>query len=213
MRKLLFTLVLCSLLAHLLWVWNSCQQVSQHLVAARDCLGAPRSELREASRHIDRARSTARALGLSLRSCLEITHTRIDLPAEPAPPDLLLPLFEEAARTSGVERELLLAIVRTESDFHPAARSLCGAQGLMQLMPDVAGEFGCRNPDDPRQNLLAGSAYQSQMAQRFGDLSLGLTAAFAGPGCVEKYKGLPPYSEVEEYLGKVMLRYLSYSLK
>ena len=212
MRKILVTLVLCSFMARLLLVWNSCWAVSQDLVAARACLGAPRPELREASRHIDRARSTARTLGLSLRSCLNLTGTRIDLPAEPTPPKVLLPLFDEAARTSGVERELLLAIVRTESDFHPDAQSFCGAQGLMLLMPEVAKEFGCRDPYDPRENLLAGSAYQAQMARRFGDLSLGLTAAFAGPGCVEKYQDLPPYGEVEEYLSKVMLSYLSYSL-
>ena len=77
----------------------------------------------------------------------------------------------------------MLAIVRTESNFDPRALSVCGAQGLMQLMPYIASEFGCRDPYDPRQNLLAGSAY-----------------------------GLPPYGEVDDYLRKVMLRYLSYSL-
>ena len=211
MRKTLLALLVCSLFARLLMIWSACVGISQNLQAAWANLTRPAPDLRRASRSLDRARHEASALGFSLRTCLILSGAQWRIPAETAPAELL-PLIDEAAHSCDLDRNLLLAIVRTESNFDPRALSMCGAQGLMQLMPYTASEFGCRDPYDPRQNLLAGCAYYHTMVVRFGDLSLSLAAAYAGPHSVEKYHGLPPYSEVDDYLRKVMLRYLSYSL-
>ena len=113
----------------------------------------------------------------------------------------------------GLPRPLLLAIIKTESNFNPKAVSPMGATGLMQLMPDTWKCLGVTDPFDPEQNVRAGSAYFRDMMARFKDVNLALAAYNAGPGNVEKYNGIPPFDETRRYIKKVHWYYQYYKEK
>ena len=110
-----------------------------------------------------------------------------------------------AARKHNVPEDLFLRLVRTESGFHPTAKSHKGAIGLAQLMPHTARTLGV-NPHDPKQNLDGGARYLSQQYRRFGDWRLALAAYNAGPGAVEQYSGIPPYAETRNYVKAILGR-------
>jgi len=108
----------------------------------------------------------------------------------------------------GLDPNLILAIIQTESNFNPRARSSANAQGLMQLIPSTAARFGVRNTADPVQNLHGGMAYMRWLLSFFqGDLRLSLAGYNAGERAVEKYLGVPPYRETQNYIRKVLRAY------
>jgi len=110
-----------------------------------------------------------------------------------------------AARRHNVPEDLFLRLVRAESNFRPAAVSSKGAIGLAQLMPGTARLLRV-NPHDPKQNLEGGARYLSMQYRKFGDWRLALAAYNAGPGAVEKYRGVPPYNETQQYVKKILGR-------
>lgn len=105
---------------------------------------------------------------------------------------------------------LLLAIIRAESSFNPYAVSPKGAKGLMQLMPAVCRQYGVKDPFDIGQNLRAGSAYFQDMLARFQDTTLALAAYNAGPEQVERYGGVPPFEETQQYVRRVIYYFNGY---
>jgi len=108
----------------------------------------------------------------------------------------------------GLDPNLILAIIQTESNFNPRARSPMNAQGLMQLIPETAARFGVRDTTNPMQNLHGGMAYMRWLLSFFqGDLKLSLAAYNAGERAVEKYLGVPPYQETQNYIRKVIRAY------
>ncbi len=112
--------------------------------------------------------------------------------------------IRRAARQYGVEEAVVRAIIHAESAFNPNALSRVGAQGLMQLMPATARRFGVGNPFDAAQNIEGGVQYLAWLLKRFnGDLSLAAAGYNAGEGAVDKYKGVPPYSETQRYVQRV----------
>jgi soluble lytic murein transglycosylase-like protein len=113
-----------------------------------------------------------------------------------------------------VDPKLVKAIIATESCFDKKAVSSVGARGLMQLMPATAKELGVKDSFDSNQNIRGGIKYFSQMLTRFNDnTELALAAYNAGPGAVEKYGGIPPYTETKGYVKKVLKRYAKYVAK
>jgi soluble lytic murein transglycosylase-like protein len=103
-----------------------------------------------------------------------------------------------------LDPSLVRAVVRAESNYNPSAISSAGAEGLMQLMPSTASSLGVQNTLDPEQNIAGGTAYLKKMIDQFGSIELGLAAYNAGPGAVQKYGGIPPYKETQNYVRKVM---------
>ncbi len=113
--------------------------------------------------------------------------------------------IERAATASGVDPELVAAVIAVESASRPRAVSAKGAMGLMQLMPGTAREYGVTNPFDPRANIEAGTKHLKALLDRY-DLSRALAAYNAGEGAVERYGGVPPFPETRDYVARVMAR-------
>ncbi len=113
-----------------------------------------------------------------------------------------------AGEREGVDPRFLHAVIWQESKYDTSARSHAGAQGVMQLMPDTAKRFGCNDPDDPKSNIAAGTKYLSWLLKRFdGNVPLALAGYNAGEGSVDKYNGIPPYNETQNYVRIISQRY------
>jgi soluble lytic murein transglycosylase-like protein len=110
-------------------------------------------------------------------------------------------LIQEAAARHHLDPSLVRAVIRVESAFDATAVSSAGAQGLMQLMPELSRELGVDNAFDPRQNIMAGTKYLAQLLAAYdGNVELALASYNAGPGVVERYDGVPPYAETQRYI-------------
>lgn len=115
-----------------------------------------------------------------------------------------------SANKYGVPVDIALAQAQAESNFDPNAVSKAGAQGVMQLMPGTASDLGVTDSFNPVQNVDAGMKYLASLYQKFGDWTLALAAYNAGPGNVQKYGGIPPFQETQDYVTKVMAGASSY---
>jgi soluble lytic murein transglycosylase-like protein len=113
------------------------------------------------------------------------------------------PLIQTAAAKHGVDATLVRAVIQVESNYEPRARSAKGAQGLMQLMPDTARQYGVSNAYDPVTNLEAGIKHLKFLLDRF-PLELALAAYNAGQATVERFGGFPPYSETRLYVDRIL---------
>ncbi|MGB0847475.1 MAG: lytic transglycosylase domain-containing protein [Thiolinea sp.] len=112
------------------------------------------------------------------------------------------------ARTYGVDSDLVKSVITIESCYRKKARSPKGAQGLMQLIPATAERFGIKNAYDSHQNIKGGSRYLAWLSKRFrGDLTKVLAAYNAGEGKVDRYNGVPPYRETQNYVHDVLVVY------
>jgi len=119
--------------------------------------------------------------------------------------------FRAAAKRTGVEDAMLRAFAHAESGFDAKAISSKGAQGVMQLMPEVAREYAVSDPLSPAQSIDAGARHLKQLMRRYnGDLELVAAAYNAGIGTVAQYSGIPPYRETIEYVAKVQALYDRY---
>jgi soluble lytic murein transglycosylase-like protein len=116
-------------------------------------------------------------------------------------------LLARAAREQGLEPEFVRSVARAESDFRQDAVSVKGAVGLMQLMPGTASSLGV-DATLAEQNAQGGAKFLRELLVRYhGDAALALAAYNAGPGAVEKYKGVPPYLETRRYVVRVLTEY------
>jgi soluble lytic murein transglycosylase len=107
-----------------------------------------------------------------------------------------------------IDADLVRAVIKAESDFNSNARSRKGAMGLMQLMPDTARLYNIGNAFDPVDNIEGGVRHLRMLLERYqGDLHLSLAAYNAGSGAVEKYGGIPPFTETREYVRRVLRFY------
>jgi len=143
---------------------------------------------------------------------------RMDVPLEPDRSSVLQPgentgaspyqrdveqIVDHAAQAHGVDKALITAVIKTESDFDPHCTSAKGAMGLMQLMPETAKELGVQNPFDPVENVMGGTRYLKSLLDRYdGNVPLALAAYNWGMGNVERHPGRLP-RETRLYISRV----------
>jgi soluble lytic murein transglycosylase-like protein len=116
-------------------------------------------------------------------------------------------VISAAADRNGLDRALLAAVAKIESNFNPYAVSPKGACGILQLMPGTVKRFGVKNVFDVSQNVDAGARYLRWLLDRFeGKVELALAGYNAGEGAVDRHHGIPPFAETEWYVIKVLDR-------
>lgn len=114
-------------------------------------------------------------------------------------------LINEASVQYQVDRHLIAAIIAQESAGNPIAVSRKGAKGLMQIIDSTAAMMGINQVFNPRENIFGGTKYLKQMLDKFnGNEVFALASYNAGPGAIEKYKGVPPYKETQQYVKRVL---------
>ena len=108
--------------------------------------------------------------------------------------------------------ELLYSVIAAESNFNPKAVSSKGAIGLMQLMPETAAELQV-NPHDPAQNVQGGAQYLRFLLNKYAgakdQLVRAIAAYNAGPGAVDRYDGIPPFAETQNFVSRVLKRFVA----
>jgi soluble lytic murein transglycosylase-like protein len=115
--------------------------------------------------------------------------------------------IREIASRHGVDPTLVESVIRAESAFNPAAVSRTGARGLMQLMPKTAVALGVRDSFNPRENIEGGVRHLRYLLDRYpGNVSLAVAAYNAGEAAVDQYRGIPPYTETQQYVQRVLQR-------
>lgn len=117
-------------------------------------------------------------------------------------------MIQDAAAEYEMDPALIRAVMQAESAFHPYAVSRAGAEGLMQLMPELSVEMGVTDAFDPRENIRGGVRYLKRLLDYHnGDLDLALASYNAGPGNVERYGGVPPFRETRDYVKTIKALY------
>jgi hypothetical protein len=125
--------------------------------------------------------------------------------------DLFDGQFKATAKKTGVEDAWLRAFAHAESGFNPAAVSRKGAQGVMQLMPQLVREYGVADPFSSAQSIDCGARHLKALIRRYrGDMALVAAAYNAGAGAVDRFGGVPPYAETRAYVDKVQALYALY---
>jgi hypothetical protein len=128
---------------------------------------------------------------------------------EPAPPSPITAgpfanLIHAAAQKHGLDENLIARVIAMESNFNPRAVSRRQALGLMQLLPVTAARYSVADIFDPAQNIEAGAHYLKDLLTRYrGNLTLALAAYNAGPEMVERYGGIPPFPETQNYVRQI----------
>ena len=120
-------------------------------------------------------------------------------------------LIQQASERFRVDPFLIKAVIKAESDFDYQAVSSKGAQGLMQLMPETAYDMEVGDPFNPEENIFGGTRYLSVLLERYkNDKTKALAAYNAGPERIEEYKGIPPFTETEDFVERVLNYYEAY---
>lgn len=118
-------------------------------------------------------------------------------------------IVSQVSKKYEVDEKLVNAVIKQESGFNPKATSHCGAMGLMQLMPATAKGLGVKDAYNPVQNIEGGVKYLSNLLKKYnGNTVLALAAYNAGSGAVDKYNGVPPYKETQNYVKSILANYL-----
>jgi hypothetical protein len=113
-------------------------------------------------------------------------------------------MIERSAAREGLDPRLVRAVIQVESAYQARARSPKGASGLMQLMPETARRYAVANPYDARANISAGTRHLKMLLDRYAQLPLALAAYNAGEAAVDRFGGIPPFPETQDYVRQVL---------
>ena len=114
-------------------------------------------------------------------------------------------IINHASETFGVDKNIIKSVILAESSAKENAVSSANAKGLMQIIDSTAKYLGVNNVWDPKENIMGGAKYLSQLLRRYnGDLKFALAGYNAGPGNVDKYNGIPPFTETQTYVKRVI---------
>lgn len=123
-------------------------------------------------------------------------------------------IVSKTSKAYGIDPDLIMAVMKVESNFNPQLVSPKGAMGLMQLMPGTADEMGVSDPFDVEENITGGVKYLRYLSEKYkGNLELILAAYNAGPAVVDRYGGIPPYKETQDYVKKVLSVYKKFKVE
>jgi len=121
----------------------------------------------------------------------------------PGPPVKYGDIIEKVSAEQDVSAKLVRAVIQVESAYHERARSPKGAMGLMQLMPATAKQYAVADPYDPASNIEAGVKHLKSLLQRL-PVALALAAYNAGEAAVQRFGGIPPYRETQDYVSRIL---------
>ncbi len=171
---------------------------------------AAANAFQEVARSVAAGVEEAIPLGRSVETSLAMPDQDLELVTETAREEFFrseVPfgsIIYKEAKKNDLPPELVAAVVQTESNFKPTARSGAGARGLMQLVPRTGRWMGAKNLNNPSENVRAGAKYLKYLNERFdGDQTKVLAAYNAGEGNVRRYGGVPPFRETRNYVNKV----------
>jgi hypothetical protein len=117
-------------------------------------------------------------------------------------PEWVKPIIQNASTKHNIPTMLLSALLKQESNFNPQAKSPVGAMGIAQFMPETAKGMGV-NPNDPESAINGAAQYLRKSWDKYGDPKLAVGAYNAGGGAIDKYGGLPPYPETQNYVKNI----------
>ena len=112
-------------------------------------------------------------------------------------------IIDKVSAEHNVPANLVRAVIQVESAYHERARSPKGAMGLMQLMPATARQFAVADPYDPAANIEGGVKYLKSLLERL-PVALALAAYNAGEAAVQRFNGIPPYRETQDYVARIL---------
>ena len=146
-------------------------------------------------------RATGPVTNIALRTLID------SIPCDPIPEASLDHIVNDAAERQKVSPKLVRAMILQESGGRPCAVSYAGAQGLMQLMPEVQRDLNVENPFDPMESVEAGVKLLRNLLDRYaGNVPKALAAYNAGPGAVDRAGGIPPIPQTTNYVAKIVKR-------
>ena len=134
---------------------------------------------------------------------LEPLSVDSSIPETPAIPERYRDLVSRTAARHGVDARVVDAVIQVESAYHSRAVSPKGARGLMQLMPATGRQYGALDLFDPKINLDAGVQHLKKLLSRY-DLPLALAAYNAGEAAVDRFGGIPPFRETQDYVSRIL---------
>ena len=121
----------------------------------------------------------------------------------PSIPEQYRDLVTQTAARHGVDARVVNALIQVESAYHSRAVSPKGAKGLMQLMPATGRQYGALDLFDPKVNLEAGIQHLKRLLTRY-DLPMALAAYNAGEAAVNRFGGIPPFRETQDYVTRIL---------
>jgi Rod binding domain-containing protein len=161
--------------------------------------------------NISNVKQDSELKNLSIKSSPKIEYKKTEVPSlKPTEQSLnrlskYEEIIQEAADTHGVDKNIIKAVILAESAGKEDAISSAKAKGLMQLIDETADYLGVKNVWNPKENIFGGTKYLAELLRKYdGDLKLALAGYNAGPGNVDKYNGIPPFTETQTYVKRVM---------